>query len=103
MSLHYYPDQPKPTNSLAMVSFILGLTSYFIIPVLGAVGAIITGHMAKQEYKINPDMYSGEGFATAGLILGYVHLALTLITIVFIIIALVMLPSFVTWITDVLK
>jgi uncharacterized membrane protein len=103
MSQHYYPDPPKPLNSLAIVSFTLGITSYFALPVIGAIAAIITGYLGKQEMKANPDRYSGEGFATAGLILGYAHLALTLIIIVSIVIALVMLPSFVTWVTDLLK
>lgn len=71
-----------------------------MLPVLGAIGAVILGHMAKQEMKAKPFTYSGGGFATAGLILGYAHLALTLITIVFVIIALALLPSFVTWITE---
>jgi hypothetical protein len=100
VSQHYYPDPPLPLNSMAVVSFILGLTSYFMIPVLGAIGAVITGHLAKQEMKTKPYTYSGEGFATAGLILGYAHLALTMITIVFVIIALALLPSFVNWITE---
>ena len=100
MSQHYYPDPPLPLNKMAVVSFILGLTSNFMIPVLGAIGAVVTGHLAKQEMKAKPYTFSGEGFATAGLILGYAHLALTLITIIFVIIALALFPSFVTWISD---
>jgi len=100
VSQHYYPDPPLPLNLMAMVSFILGLTSYFMIPVLGAIGAVVTGHLAKQEMKAKPYTFSGEGFATAGLILGYAHLALTLITIIFVIIALLMLPTFGDWVSE---
>ncbi len=100
MSQHYYPDPPLPINPLALASFILGSTSFFMLPVLGAIGAVITGHLAKQEMKAKPYTYSGEGFATAGLILGYAHLALTLITIVFVIIALLMLPTFADWVSE---
>jgi hypothetical protein len=103
MSEHYYPDPPLPTNSLAVVSLILGLTSFSVFPVLGAIAAVITGHLAKQEMKANPDRYSGDGFATAGLILGYTHLALTVIIIVFTLVALLMLPAFTTWVMDFIK
>lgn len=100
MSEHYYPNPPLPINSLAVASLVLGFTSYFVLPVVGAIAAVVTGHMAKKEIRTNPDRYSGEGFATAGLILGYAHLVLTLITIIFVIIALFMLPTFVNWFTD---
>jgi hypothetical protein len=88
---------------LALASFILGSTSFFVLPVLGAIAAVITGQLAKQEMRAKPDMYSGEGFASAGLILGYTHLALSLIAIVFVIIALALLPAFVTWVMDFIK
>lgn len=100
MSEHYYPDPPLPVNSLAVASMILGFTSYFVLPVVGAILAIVTGHMARREIRVNPYKYSGRGFATAGLILGYTHLVLAFISLVFIILALAMLPAFVDWITQ---
>jgi hypothetical protein len=100
MSEHYYPDPPLPINTLAVVSLILGIISYSVLPLIGAIAAIVTGHMAKQEFKANPYKYSGEGLATAGLILGYAHLALAFLTLVFIFIGLLMLPSVVDWITQ---
>lgn len=100
MSEHYYPDPPLPVNTLAVASLILGITSFSILPLLGAIAAVVTGHMAKKEIKANPYKFSGEGLATAGLILGYAHLALAFLTLVFIFIGLLMLPSFVDWITQ---
>jgi hypothetical protein len=100
MSEHYYPDPPRPANSLAVVSLILGIASFSMFPLLGAIGAVITGHLAKQELKAYPDRYSGGGLATAGLILGYAHLALILISIVLVIIALIMLPALTMWVKD---
>jgi hypothetical protein len=99
MSEHYYPDPPLPVNTLAVASLILGITSYNFLPIIGAIAAVVTGHIAKQDFKANPYKYSGEGLATAGLILGYAHLALAFLTLVFIFIGLLMLPSFADWIT----
>ncbi len=78
-----YGQQPYPgpvgpqTNTLAIISLITGIIGFSLI-------AIITGHIAKKQFKENPDKYSGEGMATAGLILGYIWLALILIPVCFI-------------------
>lgn len=103
MSEHYYPDPPLPVNTLAVVSLVTGIISYVAVPFLGALAAVITGHMAKNEFKANPGKYSGKGLATTGLILGYIQLALIAISIVFIIIALVMLPSISSWFLELIN
>ena len=72
MSEHYYPDPPLPVNTLAVVSLILGIISFSILPLIGAIAAVITGHMARREIKANPYKYTGDGLATAGLI--FTHL-----------------------------
>jgi hypothetical protein len=103
MSEHYYPDPQLPTNSLAIASLVTGIFSYVAVPFLGALAAVITGHMAKNEIRANPGKYSGEGLATTGLILGYIHLGLIAFAIVLFIFALTMLPSFVDWFTGIIE
>jgi hypothetical protein len=90
-----YPPQPQqgpyqpsaPTNVLAIVSFALGIASYVFLPLIGAIAAVVTGHMARGQIQRTGE--SGRGFALAGLILGYVHLALVAIAIVIFVIILV--------------
>jgi Domain of unknown function (DUF4190) len=67
-----------PTSTLAIISLISGIVSWFLIPVIGAVAAVITGHMAKNEIRKSNGMLGGNGMATAGLVLGYVQLGLGL-------------------------
>ena len=67
-----------PTSTLAIISLISGIVSWFLLPVIAAVAAVITGHMAKTEIKKSNGMLGGNGMATAGLILGYVQLGLGL-------------------------
>jgi len=62
-----------PTNSLAVTSLVSGIVSWFLCPLVGAVVAVITGHMAHGQIKTSGE--SGAGMATAGLVLGYIHLA----------------------------
>ena len=73
-----------PTNQLAIVSLVAGIASYVMLPVIGAVVAVITGHMARSQIKRTGE--SGNGLALAGLIPGYVHLALGLIVLLVIVV-----------------
>ena len=71
-----------PTNSLALVSLVAGIASFVVCPVIGAIVAIITGHMARGQIRRTGE--SGNGLAVAGLVLGYVHIALAVLALVII-------------------
>jgi hypothetical protein len=71
------PPAP-PTSTLAIVSLISGIVSWFLIPFIAAVAAVITGHMAKSEIRKSNGLLGGNGMATAGLVLGYIQLGLGL-------------------------
>lgn len=93
----YPPQQPgqyaanQPTNTLAVVSLVLGIASYFVVPVVGAIAAVITGHIARGQIRQTGE--GGAGMALAGLILGYVHLALVVIGIVIAVIVVVIIGA----------
>jgi hypothetical protein len=74
----YYP--PK-TNSTAVVSLIFGIGQFVVCPFVGAIVAIITGHVAQGQIKRSAGRETGSGMARAGTILGYVGLALTVLGI----------------------
>jgi Domain of unknown function (DUF4190) len=65
------------TNTLAIVSLISGIVSWFAVPVIGGIVAIITGHMAKREIRRTGER--GDTLATVGLVLGYLHLAVVVL------------------------
>lgn len=73
------PPIYQQTSSLAVISLICGIASFFIVPLLGAIAAIITGNMAKKEIRQSAGRLTGEGMATWGMILGWVNIALSLI------------------------
>jgi hypothetical protein len=63
------------TSTAAIISLITGILGFVqILPVIGPIAAIISGHMAKSEIKKSGGMVTGNGMATAGLILGYLML-----------------------------
>ena len=67
-----YRDAPKPTNNMAVVSIAAGLASWMGFVVIGAIVAIVAGHMARAQIRQTGE--DGDGLAIAGLVLGYAHL-----------------------------
>ena len=63
----------RQSSTLALVSLIAGILGWTLAPFIGCVVAVITGHMARKEIRLNPAL-EGNGFATAGLVLGWVGL-----------------------------
>ncbi|WP_426699977.1 DUF4190 domain-containing protein [Rhodanobacter sp. Col0626] len=69
------------TSSLAVVSLVFGILSWCLLPFIGAIVAVICGHMARGEIRRSPidNPIEGDGMAVAGLVLGYAHLALCML------------------------
>ena len=72
------PTPPQPNSTMAIVSLVSGILGWSFIPLLGSLIAIITGHMAKKEIRESAGALGGDGLATAGLILGYIAIGLTI-------------------------
>lgn len=72
----------RQTSSLAIVSLVSGILGWTLLPLIGSIVAIITGHMARGEIRRAPERLEGDGLALAGLILGYTMLVLGTIGIV---------------------
>lgn len=65
------------TSTAAVVSLVFGIASWVVLPLLGALVAIIAGHMARAE--IRRERIEGDAMALIGLILGYLNIGLTLL------------------------
>jgi hypothetical protein len=79
MNQQYTPLPPSGprTSTTAIISLIGGIAGVVqILPVIGPIAAIITGHMAKKEIKNSGGMVTGNGMATAGLVMGYIMVGL---------------------------
>jgi hypothetical protein len=74
------PTQP-PNSTLAIVSLVAGILGLTVFPTIGSIVAIITGYMAKNEIRDSGGAIGGGGLATAGLIMGWIGVALGLIGI----------------------
>ncbi|MCP4141953.1 MAG: DUF4190 domain-containing protein [Chloroflexi bacterium] len=79
-----------PTNTMALTSMIAGIVGWTVAPLLGSLVAIITGHMAKKELKERMGRESGDGMATAGLVMGYLQIIPSVLCICVILVMLAM-------------
>lgn len=72
---HY---MPLPTSGLAIASLVTGILG-FMGPVVFSIVALITGYAARKETRAIPPAASGDGLATAGIVMAYVQLGLAVI------------------------
>ena len=70
-----------PTSTLAIVSLVSAILGFTFVPIIGTIVALITGYMARSETRAIPARASGDGLATAGIIMGWVQVALAVITV----------------------
>jgi predicted small integral membrane protein len=94
-TMSYPPAYPPAyrTSSLAVVSMVFGILTWIVLPIIGAIIAIICGHMARSEIRRAPagTTIEGDGMAVAGLVLGYIHLVLGALAIAAVIFFLMVL------------
>ena len=71
----------RQTSTLAVVSLVAGILGWTLLPFLGSLVAIVTGHMAHKEIRQNPAL-DGDAMAIIGLVLGWVAVIGTLLAII---------------------
>ncbi len=72
------------TSSSAVVSLVFGLPAWTVVPIIGALVAIICGHVSRSEIqRMPPGSIEGGGTALAGLILGWLQSAVGIAVLVF--------------------
>ncbi|HQW81508.1 MAG: DUF4190 domain-containing protein [Rhodanobacteraceae bacterium] len=72
----------RPNSTSAILSLVFGVVAWFMVPVLGAIAAVVCGHIARGEIRRSNGQLDGDGMAIAGLVLGYLQLTLTVALIV---------------------
>ena len=81
------------TSTLSLVSLIVGLLAWVLLPIIGAIAAIITGHMGLNEIKQSAGRLTGQGLAVTGLVLGYAQLFLLVVPICIIVVLALLGPA----------
>jgi hypothetical protein len=74
---------PRSTCTLAVVSLCFGIAAWTVFPFFGAIVAVICGHLARREIRQTlSEPLDGDGFAVAGLVLGYAQLVVAVVGMV---------------------
>lgn len=69
-------SREKPVHWASVLSLVMGILGFFVIPLLGSIAAIVFGIIALNKINAEDSNFSGQGLAIAGLILGVVGLLL---------------------------
>lgn len=77
------------TNGFAIASLTMGVLGLSALPLIGAVLALFFGYRARREIANSGER--GEGFATAGVILGWVGVGLAALILIAAVLAILFL------------
>lgn len=81
------PEVSPVVSELAVNSLVLGVLGLTLLFGIGSVPAIIIGHLALGQIHREAGRLTGRGQALAGVITGYIGMALSLILLVYVIIS----------------
>jgi len=73
-------ESPK-TSGMAIASLICSVVGFFICFFVGQILGIIFGYQARKEIQESQGRLTGEGLATAGIIVGWIGIALDILII----------------------
>jgi hypothetical protein len=61
------------TSTMSIISLVMGVLGWTALPVIGGIVAVVCGYIARNEIKKSSGLYTGDGLAVAGLVLGYAN------------------------------
>ena len=70
-----------PTSTLATISLIAGILGFLGFPIIASIVALWTGYAARNETRSVPPRASGDGMATAGIVMGWIQIGLAVVAI----------------------
>ena len=91
----------QETNNKAIIAMVLGIVAFFVpIPYVLGIIAIVLGSQARREIRASPqDPHSGlptqegDGFALAGIILGWIDIVLSTLMVIWIFFIIVLFAN----------
>lgn len=94
----YQQNEPQyvlPSSTLAIISLIAGILGFTFFPLIASIVAIWTGYEARKETRSVPPRASGDGMATAGIIMGWIQVGLAVVSICCVVIYFIVIAGWV--------
>lgn len=76
------PQYQQESNGKAITALVLGICGLVLCPVLLSIPALILGYQARGEIDGSGGRQSGRGMAVAGIVLGWIGIALGVIGLI---------------------
>src|SRR5512145_3290576 len=73
------PQYVLPNSTLAIISLVAGILGFTVFPFIASIVAIWTGYEARKETRSVPPKASGDGMATAGIVMGWIQIGLVVV------------------------
>jgi hypothetical protein len=80
----------RRTSGAAIASLVLGIAGLVVFPLIPSILAIVFGGRARDEMRGDPAV-TGEGLATAGVILGWIGVAVCVLGLLFLVLGVAIL------------
>jgi hypothetical protein len=93
-SFEPYGEPVAPTNGKATAALILGILGLVFCPFICSVLALVFGYQARGEIDRSGGRQGGRGLATAGVITGWIGIAITLLFVLLIVIGVLATDDF---------
>jgi hypothetical protein len=78
----YPPTMQRQTSGKAIAALILSILGLIgFLPLIGSILGIVLGNSAKSDIRLSGGMQEGEGLAQAGVVIGWIGIALAVIGI----------------------
>lgn len=79
-----------PTEDKAIISMILGILALVSFSILAGIPAIILGKMSRDNIRASSGRLSGEGMATAGIVMGWVSVGIVGVAVLAVLIVIIL-------------
>lgn len=79
------------TETKAVVALVLAIGSYLLLPVLGAIAALVLAGSARRDIDASGGRLTGRGLVTASRVLAWIHLALFVLAIIGVVVLVLLL------------
>jgi len=89
------PQYPPATttNGFAITSMVMGILGFVVLFGLGSLLALVFGYIAKSQIKRSATPQEGSGLATAGIVMGWIGIALSILFVAGLILLAVAFPE----------
>lgn len=83
------------TNSMATIAFVVSLVGLLVFPVVGSIVGIVLGHQARKQIAATGE--GGSGLATAAIVIGWITIALAVLSVLAFVFFFVILAASATY------